>query len=75
MAKLDKGKDFCEVYGGGKVRFEQDGKLFDYKGKEIVDGTDLVNSDDSDGFPDPPVNKKATAGSSDVDDQLAQQGL
>ena len=35
MKTLDKGRPYGEVYGGGPAMFEQDGTLFDSKGREI----------------------------------------
>lgn len=34
---LDKKKEFGEVFGGGRIRYEQDGVLFDVHGDEIVE--------------------------------------
>lgn len=36
MAKLDRSRPFGEVFGFGKVRFEQDGKQFDVNEDELV---------------------------------------
>ena len=35
MKTLDKGRPYGEVYGGGPAMFEQDGTLFDSRGREI----------------------------------------
>ena len=35
MKTLDKGRSYGEVYGGGPAMFEQDGTLFDSRGREI----------------------------------------
>ena len=85
MAKtLDKNRDYGEVCGGGVARFEQDGALFDAEGKKLKAGSAGSNltaveaaDDDESGFADPPapVVSKTTAEPSELDQQLAAQGV
>ena len=37
MAKLDTSRPYGKVYGDSAHRYEQDGRLFDHRGNELVD--------------------------------------
>lgn len=85
MAKtLDRNRDYGEVLGGGVARFEQDGALFDADGKKLKAGSAGSSAtaveaadDDESGFADPPapVASNAAPEPSELDQQLAAQGV
>ena len=70
MKTLDKGRPYGEVYGGGPAMFEQDGTLFDGRGREIGVGWKPVAPAET---VEPPAEKK-TGPSPDEVVALAKAG-
>lgn len=52
-AKLDRSKQFYDVHSGGNVKFEQDGKLFNFEGNQVDLDGNLIKGKVAEKEPEP----------------------
>lgn len=75
--KLDKNKNFGEIFGGGRKRYLQDGRYFDVHGDEIAQAAEGSVAVPAEEMPKKGGKGKAAAAENEqaslLDDQLAAQ--